>query len=442
MAGHRTETLTGPVVFGLFVIAGMGFIGTAKLLMLGPVLVTGLPVAMMLIYAGCLMAFRRLRLRSDQAGDNLYYMGFLFTLTSLGVSLYQFTADGSADDIIRNFGIALGSTIAGVLLRVMFNQMRPDPVEVEHVARIEMSNAARRLRRELDDTVRELSHFRRATEQVMAEGFDEILTTTRTVSERLLAEITETSQRVAQPLEAASQSSRATLDTLTTRVSDTLGGAARKLADDTDGLSANAGRVSSSLAATAERLTAMQTPEQVIQIRLEPAVEALAAAARSVGASTRENTEALATVLARSDAQTAARDADVARRDEDRDALISRLEATLGQTAAALTALNTQSETQARRHEAEAARIMGAVSGLAATTAADRARDAARDDARDALLREVAAVMQATSQRVVALAARADSQSAETVAMFETIQSVRGRLDALQAERAADDAAQ
>jgi len=36
------------------------------------------------------LAARACGLRDDQAGDNLYYMGFLFTLTSLGVSAYQF----------------------------------------------------------------------------------------------------------------------------------------------------------------------------------------------------------------------------------------------------------------------------------------------------------------------------------------------------------------
>jgi len=72
---------------------------------------------------------RNLRLRDDQSGDNLYYMGFLFTLTSLGVSLYQFSVERAAEEIVQNFGIAIASTITGIALRVVFNQMRRDPVE-------------------------------------------------------------------------------------------------------------------------------------------------------------------------------------------------------------------------------------------------------------------------------------------------------------------------
>jgi hypothetical protein len=62
---------------------------------------------------------------------NLYYIGFLYTLTSLGVSLWQFSSTEGAETIVTNFGVAIASTIFGVALRVLFNQMRQDPVEVE-----------------------------------------------------------------------------------------------------------------------------------------------------------------------------------------------------------------------------------------------------------------------------------------------------------------------
>ncbi|AFK57355.1 hypothetical protein [Tistrella mobilis] len=293
MSGTRLDTAFGPIVFFAFVIAGAGFIMAAKLMGLPAGVVTGVPVVLMLCYAAALLGFRRLRLRADQNGDNLYYMGFLYTLVSLGASLYQFSADGAADEIVRNFGIAIASTITGVALRVMFNQMRVDPIEVEHTARIELADAARKLRRELDRTVLELSHFRRATEQVMGEGFEEILNTTRTVSERLLAEVETAVQKAVQPIEAVSQSSSATLDGLTTRVSASLGDVTRRLAEDTDGLAASAGRVTSSLGETAERLRAMQTPEQLIRIQLQPTVDALAGAAAGFERASHGNTEAL-----------------------------------------------------------------------------------------------------------------------------------------------------
>src|SRR5262245_5827177 len=71
----------------------------------------------------------RLRVRLDQAGDNAYYLGLLFTLTSMAFALYEFrgaslsdagvSGRAGAEQIISNFGIALASTICGIFLRVV-----------------------------------------------------------------------------------------------------------------------------------------------------------------------------------------------------------------------------------------------------------------------------------------------------------------------------------
>ena len=121
-----------------------------------------------------MLGARLFRLRDDQSGDNLYYMGFLFTLTSLAVSLYQFSAAGSAEQIVQNFGIAIASTIAGITLRIMFNQMRRDPVETEAASRLELAEASRRVKRELESSILEFSYFRRMTQQSIADALDEV----------------------------------------------------------------------------------------------------------------------------------------------------------------------------------------------------------------------------------------------------------------------------
>src|SRR5262245_652027 len=111
------------------VALGCLYILVAKLAGVDQFFVTFVPVAIMLTYALVIYLARNLRLRDDQSGDNLYYMGFLFTLTSLGVSLYQFSVERAAEEIVQNFGIAIASTITGIALRVVFNQMRRDPIE-------------------------------------------------------------------------------------------------------------------------------------------------------------------------------------------------------------------------------------------------------------------------------------------------------------------------
>jgi len=139
------------------------------------VIITAVPVAIMLFYALLIISIRKFRLRLDQAGDNFCYFGFLYTLTSLAYSLYDFgeSADAAAS-IITNFGIAIATTIVGLALRVLFAQMRTDPIETEEVARIELADASRRLRGELDTMAREFSMFRVSLQQMTAEAFKDL----------------------------------------------------------------------------------------------------------------------------------------------------------------------------------------------------------------------------------------------------------------------------
>ncbi|WP_181706185.1 hypothetical protein [Chthonobacter rhizosphaerae] len=171
--GNATGFLDA-LVFIAFVALGAFYILIAKTAGIPAGWVTFVPVAIMIAYAATVRLAKGLLLRDDQTGDNLYYMGFLFTLTSLGVSLWQFTVSGAAEEIVRNFGVAIATTIAGIALRLFMNQMRRDPAEVERVTRLELADAARRVRRELDGTVVEMNHFRRSARQSAEEGLDDL----------------------------------------------------------------------------------------------------------------------------------------------------------------------------------------------------------------------------------------------------------------------------
>ena len=227
MAGWTgTSESRGALLFFAVVAAGCSYIVTAKLIGVQQVYVTFVPVALMVAYAMLLAGWRTIRLRDDQAGDNLYYLGFLYTLTSLGMSLFQFSAkETAADKIVQNFGIAIATTIAGVGLRIVFNQMRRDPVDVERVARLELADAARRVRKELDATVVELAHSRRATQQVVFEGMDEVA-----------RKVDEVAGRIATSLDGLSRQASATVETT-----------ASALSQEIRTLSAGVGRIVSAL---------------------------------------------------------------------------------------------------------------------------------------------------------------------------------------------------
>ena len=239
--------------FMLFVAVGAAFIIAAKLFGVAALLVTFVPVAIMVAYALVITLSRSLRLRDDQLGDNLYYMGFLFTLTSLGVSLYQFSASHAAEEIVQNFGIAIGSTIAGIGLRVIFNQMRRDPVEIERTMRLELAEAARRVRRELDASVVEFGYFRRSAQQSAADSFDQ----------------------------------------MTERFDDIVAKLHTSLEAVTERLSGRVGAIAGALDEVVTRLKAIETPDRVFEIHVEPVMAALTQAVEQIANQTDAQTKAV-----------------------------------------------------------------------------------------------------------------------------------------------------
>lgn len=116
----------------------------------------------------------------DRAGDNAYYLGLLFTLVSLGYSLYKVvgvvtgtTTEQSADTasvqaadrvigLLPDFGLALSSTIAGILCRILLQQLHNDPADIEAQARQELGRAVRELRASLLRAVGDMSTLSRS----------------------------------------------------------------------------------------------------------------------------------------------------------------------------------------------------------------------------------------------------------------------------------------
>jgi hypothetical protein len=257
-------------LFFVVVVIGSAYIVLSKLNNFGAFAVTAVPVLIMIVYALLLGGARLFRLRDDQSGDNLYYMGFLFTLTSLAVSLYQFSAAGSAEQIVQNFGIAIASTIAGIALRILFNQMRRDPVEVEAAARLELAEAARRVKRELEGTILEFNYFRRMTQQSVTDALDEMR---------------EGIGAAGKPIEEASRKSGETLDDLNERMVRTLQAVSEQLVQEGELLSRSAAGIVEAIDATVTKLASLQAPEQIVESKLMPVIEGLTGAVNSLGES-------------------------------------------------------------------------------------------------------------------------------------------------------------
>jgi hypothetical protein len=276
--------LLNGLLFFAVVVLGSGYIIFSKLHDFGAFAVTAVPVLIMIGYA-VLLGARLFRLRDDQAGDNLYYMGFLFTLTSLAVSLYQFSAAGSAEQIVQNFGIAIASTISGIALRILFNQMRRDPVEVEATARLELAEASRRVKRELESAILEFGYFRRATQQSMGDAMDEMRESMDKVRLLFAGEVERLAAASNQPLETTNRKSTETLDHLNEHTVQVLD-VSRQLVQEGEQLARSTTNVVKAIDFMLAKLSALQMPDRASESKLAPMIQSLAQAVNTLGEST------------------------------------------------------------------------------------------------------------------------------------------------------------
>ena len=101
-------------------------------------------------------AIRDNAVSGDSKGDSVYYLGLLYTFAALVAALLTFdwgTADGAEAGTaaaIRNFGIALLTTIVGLAGRVWFTMSEESPGDVVETAKSELEDAVYEMRRSLD----------------------------------------------------------------------------------------------------------------------------------------------------------------------------------------------------------------------------------------------------------------------------------------------------
>jgi len=234
--------------FLTFAFGGAGLIVLAKALGVPALMVAVCAAAAIVLYAVLVQRTGTGRLRSDQAGDNCYYLGLIYTLASLAYAIFTFDPADTATTIVQGFGVALATTIIGLVLRVYFNQSRPDIAEAETTARLELAAASAKLKAELSRSVVSMNDFSRQTRQSLEEMRDEVIAGMQTVRENAEQSVLEMK---AQATAAVTESSEAAvsgtrkLSTATTKVVSGMESHAAALA----GLEATQQHISAGLAA-------------------------------------------------------------------------------------------------------------------------------------------------------------------------------------------------
>ncbi|MER9675025.1 hypothetical protein [Mesorhizobium sp. M0208] len=270
------------VVFAALTLGGCVFIAIAKLSGVNPIVAAAAPACLMFFYLGVSIFAGKLQLHDEQTGDNLYYMGFLFTLTSLGVSLFQFGTEGSTDTIVQNFGIAITSTITGIALRVFYNQMRRDPADIERTARHELADMTRRVRAEMESVTREFADFRRVSHQMLEEGFAEIAEQASRNGEHIRSALDKIAMESIKPVQEASakfsdalQSNFGQVETQFASIANRVGVAAELLDKANSSMSTSVGKLGYEADNVAAKLEKVVVPDEVLKNDLAPMVKLL-----------------------------------------------------------------------------------------------------------------------------------------------------------------------
>ena len=141
-----------------------------------PFLVVLWSAFILLAYAAVARWVGRHRIEVETIGDNCYYLGFVLTLVSLASTLYLLVRAEAQTEVIRDvisgFGVALTSTILGIILRVLHIRMSPDMASLDRQTRVELHAAVRNFRTNLSASLRELKHFSIETAQMLSEQRD------------------------------------------------------------------------------------------------------------------------------------------------------------------------------------------------------------------------------------------------------------------------------
>ena len=143
----------------------------------------------------------------ERDGDNLYYLGLLFTLVSLGHSLYthDFVAGGEpAYAVVSGFGVALSSTVLGILYRAIVQSYQTDLTASETQIRRELGNAMGHFRTELYQWAKDVGSFLLVVRQMFNEINEMLQESSRLTCERMAEmanKLEHTTERLQESLE-------------------------------------------------------------------------------------------------------------------------------------------------------------------------------------------------------------------------------------------------
>jgi len=101
--------------------------------------------SLVFLYGVIVYRTERFQVRPDIIADNLYFLGFIFTMVALAISLFRFSGESAAlsiNTVIGDLGVGLATTITGLIGRNIFHNMRSSIDDLEADVRVSLKESA------------------------------------------------------------------------------------------------------------------------------------------------------------------------------------------------------------------------------------------------------------------------------------------------------------
>ena len=127
-----------------------------------------IPLLLMAVYIVFGLYKPNREISDERFADSCYYLGFVFTISSIVVSLFDLQNIGSKiGDISIRFGAAMISTVLGLIVRVYLVNFRQDFKDALNIAEDGLLESARNFRIHLEISVDNLRHLEITTNEMI-----------------------------------------------------------------------------------------------------------------------------------------------------------------------------------------------------------------------------------------------------------------------------------
>lgn len=163
------------VPYILLILVGFALIVLVKTLTSTPSWIITMMAVLAIVCYGVFAGLRQAnRMRIDRIGDNCYYLGLTYTLASLISALFGLAGEDVGQRLLEDFGIALASTAAGVIMRMVLMQFRDEIDDIETDARLSLTQEAKEFESQLRRARQDLDDYKYTVMQSVASTHEEL----------------------------------------------------------------------------------------------------------------------------------------------------------------------------------------------------------------------------------------------------------------------------